>query len=145
MTRSKHRRGANALEFALIFPIFWLLLGGAADLGWLFYHQSILDAATVVGCRAGAIVDPGWNETDMANVEQAANDAMIHVLDAYPGTYCDPHHDDCYLSVTPTGTAPGRSLICRVERDFTPIIGVAARPVRLHSAIAVRMEWQRWP
>ncbi len=144
MRRQATRRGGNAIEFALLFPLFWLLLGGGMDIGWLYYHQAMLDTATNTGCRAGSLIDPGWAQGDMAIVEQTAQEAMSAQLNATPGTVCDTSSGDCSLFVTLYGDPPGRSLVCSVERSFEPLLGIAARPTKLGSRIAVRMEWQRW-
>lgn len=143
--RRTSRRGANMVEFALLMPVFWLLLAGMCDLGWLFYHQSMLDSATTAGCRAGSLRDPGWKETDLQAVYRRAEDVMIATLGLTPGTDCTDEDAQCRLTVQLFGDPPGRSMLCDVQREFTPLLGVAVGSTRLHSAIVVRMEWQRWP
>ena len=141
----RNRRGANAMEFALLAPIFWLLLAAMCDLGWLFYHQSMLDTATTAGCRAGSLVDPGWNESNIGAMRAKAETVMVQYLGQTPGTSCAQDDESCSLKVDLFGDPPGRSMLCEVQRDFDPLLGVAMDSARLKSAIVVRMEWQRWP
>jgi Flp pilus assembly protein TadG len=137
------RRGSHALEFALLMPAFWMLLAGALDWGWLYYHQAMLDTAAYAGCRAGSLVDPGQADQDLTYVQQIAQESMQTALAANPGTKCDA--GVCTLTVTTGGAAPGRTLDCDVTRQFDPLIGFAVAPMRLHAQSVVRMEWQRWP
>lgn len=141
LNRAK-RSGANAIEFALILPVFVLLLVGIMDFGWLFFISSTLDQATVVGCRAGSLVDPGLGETDVEDVRSIAELAMEADLMRSGGGACTT---DCRFDVSLYGEAPGRSMFCEVERDFVPLIGMVVSPLTLSSTIAVRMEWQQWP
>lgn len=60
------RRGAQALEFALVMPVVMLFLGGAVDYGWFFYRESLVASAlrdaTKLGARehaVGAEIDAG--------------------------------------------------------------------------------------
>ncbi|MEQ1571816.1 MAG: TadE family protein [Myxococcota bacterium] len=49
------RRGANAIEFALLFPVFTWLMTGVIDYGWLFTIRSVAAHAIHEGARAGAV------------------------------------------------------------------------------------------
>lgn len=136
------RRGSNAIEFALVLPVFVLLLVAIMDFGWLFFIDSTLDQATVVGCRAGSLVDPGSGETNVEEVRRTAELAMEEDLLRSGGGECTT---DCRFDVSLYGDPPGRSMFCEVERDFVPLIGFVVAPLTLTSTIAVRMEWQQWP
>ncbi|MBR6620689.1 MAG: pilus assembly protein [Clostridia bacterium] len=48
--KQKREEGQAMVEFALILPIFLLILCGIIDFGWLFYNQLSLNNA----CREGA-------------------------------------------------------------------------------------------
>lgn len=137
----RRERGAHMVEFALIFPVFWLMLAGAIDLGWLFYHQSMLDRATAVGCRAGALIDPGLAENDISYVRAETEARVVEELELNPGVTCA---GVCSVSVDTFGQPPGRSLKCDVNYFFTPVAGVAVGELTLQSTMVVRMEWQRW-
>ncbi|MFT5582869.1 MAG: hypothetical protein ACI9VR_000446 [Cognaticolwellia sp.] len=136
------RSGSNAIEFALVLPVFVLLLVAIIDFGWLFFIDSTLDQATVVGCRAGSLINPGIGESDIEDVRRTAELAMEEDLLRSGGGACTT---DCSFDVSLSGDPPGRSMFCEVERDFVPLVGFVVSPLTLTSAIAVRMEWQQWP
>jgi hypothetical protein len=136
------RRGTNAAEFALILPTFIFLIMTLMDFGWLFFQRTTLDMAATVGCRAGALVDPGDEERFMSRVQDRADAAMRAELLRSGAGECDD--DTCYTDVIAYGASPGRSLLCVVGRDIEPLVGLALEPMTLESSIAVRMEWQRW-
>ncbi len=54
MPRRCHRRGAAAVEFALVAPLFTLLILGAVEVGRALQVQSALDNAVREGCRGFA-------------------------------------------------------------------------------------------
>ena len=143
MNTRHHRRGAAAMEFALILPVFVLLLFSLMDFGWLFFQRATLDMAATSGCRAATLIDPGIGDDNMATVEAVAFQAMGDQLYAAGGGVCDD--GSCYVDLIPYGVPPGRSMICVIGREFQPLIGLTVSPTILESTIAVRMEWQRWP
>lgn len=134
------RRGAEAVEFALIMPIFIMVLIGIFETSWIFYHESALDTAANVGCRAGSLEDPGMGESDMATVETTTKDALIKAMGENGISDCE---SKCTAKVEAVGTRPGRSLVCEVTYAFDPILGIYYDPVTMESRQVVRMEWQR--
>ncbi|MBW1878719.1 MAG: pilus assembly protein [Deltaproteobacteria bacterium] len=52
--RKRDRRGANALEFALVMPVLVLLTFAGMDYAWYFIAQQELQYATREATRAGA-------------------------------------------------------------------------------------------
>ena len=141
-TSRRPRSGASAAEFALILPVFLLLLITVMDFGWLFFQRATLDMAATVGCRAGSLQDPGDGDANLALVQDVAAEAMkIELIRAGAGD-CG---DGCYTDVYAYGDPPGRSIVCIVGRDIEPLVGLAVEPMTLESSIAMRLEWQRWP
>ncbi|MDP2310076.1 MAG: pilus assembly protein [Pseudomonadota bacterium] len=143
MSRTRHtsaRRGASALEFALILPIFVALLAGVMDLAWLAFQRSALSSSAALGCRVGALVDPGEGDMYWSELEENAQLAIVDAL-AATGSVCDP--EDCTVAVSSFGTDPGRSLGCTVTREFRPLTGLILDPMPIEYTIVVRMEWQR--
>lgn len=55
--RRRSRRGANAVEFALLAPVLVLLLTGIMDTGWMLLLREACDAAARSGARAAAFAD----------------------------------------------------------------------------------------
>jgi Flp pilus assembly protein TadG len=59
------RRGANTIEFALIAPILFALLGGLVDYGWYFWREALLVNGLREAVRAGGLQLQGDAETGM--------------------------------------------------------------------------------
>lgn len=66
----KSESGQAMVEFALILPIFFLILGGIIDFGWIFHHQTVANNACREGARYAAIhsSEPGYNKTQTENL-----------------------------------------------------------------------------
>lgn len=136
------RRASTALEFALILPVFVLLVGGIMDMAWLFYMESALDRAAMLGCRAGALVDPGVGEASLDDAKTRAEEVMEEALGLNSaGLKSLP--DSLEMEVTTHGSSPGRSLVCAVSIQFQPLIGLVLEPLTLDASTAIRFEWQR--
>jgi Flp pilus assembly protein TadG len=139
MIARRNRRGSEAIELGLIMPIFALLLMAMMDVSWLFFHQSALDASANIGCRAGALIDPGENDENLAYLEFVAQEALINALIDNGTGSCD---GTCSTSVSTFGSTPGRSLLCQIDRDVEPLLGVVISPMTIDSTQVVRLEWQ---
>jgi hypothetical protein len=61
--RLKSQRGAELIEFALIFPLLLLVLLGIVDFGFLFQRYEVLTNATREGARVSVL--PGYAEGDV--------------------------------------------------------------------------------
>jgi Flp pilus assembly protein TadG len=61
--RLKSQRGAELIEFALIFPLLLLVLLGIIDFGFLFQRYEILTNATREGARMAVL--PGYATADV--------------------------------------------------------------------------------
>ena len=70
----KFRRedGQSMVEFALILPIFLLILCGIIDFGWLFYNQLSLNNACREGARY-AVVHTAENADTQAIIDHIEN------------------------------------------------------------------------
>ncbi len=134
------RRGASAVEFALILPVFVALIAAVMDLAWLAFQRSALSSSAALGCRVGALYDPGLGDADWDGLEAAA-DAGIREALAATGAACES--ETCTIEVRSFGEAPGRSLGCTVRRDVSPLTSLVLGPMEIEATIVVRMEWQR--
>ena len=67
MRRRKGRgqRGAAAVEFALVLPLFLLLGLGTIDFGYYFFVSEIVTNAAREGARAGSVYPPNAASTDV--------------------------------------------------------------------------------
>lgn len=54
----RDRRGASAAEFALVLPLFLILLLGIVDAGRLMYELNLVKKATQVGARVAVVTAP---------------------------------------------------------------------------------------
>lgn len=83
--RTPRRRGANALEFALIAPLLVVLLGGLIDYGWFFWREALAVNAVREGVRSGSLKAPD-PKTETAGQCAAcltqANSAVTSALNA---------------------------------------------------------------
>ncbi len=138
--RPPRRRGAEAIEFALVMPVFLAIITAMMDLSWLFYTESSLDVSTHIGCRAGALVDPGRDESNLAEVHAVTNAALVTAMEAQGLDDCD---NRCTSQVDTFGSAPARTLTCEVAYQFTPLLGLGLAEMTLSSTQVVRLEWQR--
>jgi len=59
----KSERGAELIEFALIFPLLLLVLLGIVDFGFLFQRYEVLTNATREGARLASL--PGYTDDDV--------------------------------------------------------------------------------
>ena len=135
------RRGANAVEFALLLPVFLVLVGGSMELSWLIYQQGAARTAVSRGCRAAAMVDPGPAESTVSEVLAAVQTEVIDDYRDGGGGSCP----DCTVTAALVGAVPNRSLQC----TFTvPYVGLTALlgPVWsgvMTDEVIVRLEYQR--
>lgn len=53
--RNRRRRGSEAVEFALVFPVFISLVMGGVELMWFMSMVAALHTSVRVGARAGAV------------------------------------------------------------------------------------------
>jgi len=138
---SRRSRGASAVEFALIMPLFFLLLFGIVDFGWYFFNQHTIQFATREGTRlalvGGTIKDDDNNDltrvdsivkTIRDNAEAAVNPADLRIS-IYPvgADYSDPPN----WSTTLNAGNGGDYMRVRVlyTYDFlTPLIGNLVPP-----------------
>lgn len=133
------RRGANALEFALLMPLYLMLIGGMIDFGWWFYNQSALDSSLHLGCRYGSTLDPDTDRVALPT-NTVLTRTRIENLFASSGVACV----NCAVTVEPTlFDVPRHSLRCTIANDYTPLFGLTGGSRRLVSKMVMRYEFQR--
>jgi Flp pilus assembly protein TadG len=73
----KHRRGAAAVEFAIIAPLFFLLILGMIEIGRAVMVQQIITNASREGARLAVL--PGENNTNVVNrVNEILTDSGVN-------------------------------------------------------------------
>jgi Flp pilus assembly protein TadG len=63
LRRSKDERGAELIEFALVFPILLLVVAGIADFGFLFQRYEVVTNAAREGARMASL--PSYTQSDV--------------------------------------------------------------------------------
>ena len=92
--RSTRKRGQAMVEFAMVLPLFMLVLSGIADFGFALYqNMSVINAARE-GARAAAMVtDHTTIVTTATGAAQAA--ALQGGITVNVDVACSPHASDC--------------------------------------------------
>ena len=129
-----HRRGASALEFAILLPAFLLLVTSLVEFSWLFFQSATLSEATRTGCRAGAQIVPDANPGPIEVAEQATLAALSR-----HGVNCIKGADEtCWADIRVQDDGGHESLVCHAEIAYRPLIGLVIGP-RTFSGSAIRM------
>lgn len=107
--RSKTRAGAAAVEFALVVPIFLLLVFGIIEFGRAIMVQQILVNASREGARQ-AVLD-GATSADVVNT----------VSDYLRGSSVDTGQDNITVSPDPTGVRSREEITVSVSVPFSEV------------------------
>jgi len=95
---SRRSRGASAVEFALIMPLFFLLLFGIVDFGWYFFNQHTIQYATREGARL-ALVGRTLQDADGNNLTREAS--IIKTIKENAAAALNP--ESLRISIYPVG------------------------------------------
>jgi TadE-like protein len=152
--RHRHagRRGQAMVEFALVIPIFLLMLFGLIDLARIVYANSALSQAAREGARVASVeaywvgdTGPGCNQPGGPVCPATVADLRADVLDAtngmmtLGGSIADADmHLSCDLDTAPTGswTSPTRNCNNAANRDPSSAQGNALVSVRVEMEIS---------
>jgi len=77
LRRRNSERGAAAVEFALVLPLFLALLMGTIDYGYFFFTDQIVTNAAREGARAGTLVPPAAGSGKATDAASAAAGAYL--------------------------------------------------------------------
>lgn len=70
-SRRSRQKGVTAIEFAILFPVFFMILYGIVMYGMMFVAQQSLTLAAEEGARAALVYQPG-NTTAAAALQARA-------------------------------------------------------------------------
>ena len=127
--KGKGEDGQAMVEFALILPIFLLILCGIIDFGWLFYNQLSLNNACREGARYAVVNTAEGNGTQaiINHIENAtttvfANDGVR--IDVEYTTPSDPTAGDVTVSMEADISffTPVLSTVLGSERTITSTV-----------------------
>ncbi|MCB9670325.1 MAG: pilus assembly protein [Alphaproteobacteria bacterium] len=142
----RHRRGANAIEFALTLPVFLLVTFGMMEYGWYFAKTAQVNGAVAHSCREGSLIDPKnvpaylGSCTGYGCVEKQVEDLLIPQI-----TSSNLACNDC--SATVSGSVPNIVVDCVADVQYIPLTAYlpanVVTPDRILARTRVRAEWQR--
>ncbi len=122
------RRGANAVEFALVLPVLLTCTFGVMDVGWSYFVRHAAGSAAAAGARAGALT-------------AQTSDPSGHALDVAMQRW-----NEIGLPATPVMLAaqagdPSRMVVV-VQVDLEPLVGFVVGPHTIDVSATKRMEDQ---
>ncbi len=126
-------RGQALVEFALVFPLFILLLFGLVDLGRLAYINNAISEAAREGARWGTVQGRSVSAADRTNVANKTRSLMAAVPNPTVTVTCE----DVFGVARSTCTS-GNILVVRVDTTvgmLTPVVGQLVG-ARTYTAIA---------
>ena len=124
-------RGAAAVEFALVAPLFIMLVMGMLDYGYYFYLDLICSNAAREAARQGAVAGTTGDATGDAVAKGTA------ILSA-AGLDIGPNQPSVSVAAAPS--AADRAVTVTVSGDFTPLVGFVPVPDRLEAIATMRFE-----
>lgn len=141
MMRHSSRRGANAIEFALLLPLYVAITSGTMVFSWTFFQRSAVTTAAVDACREASLIDPGPEEEDIATLiavgEQGIRDRL---------SQCDRSGEGCVYEVRVVHEAPYRTVECDVTLTVPMLISIPGMDninlEKVHATGARRLEHQ---
>jgi Flp pilus assembly protein TadG len=122
MSQKRPRRGQATVEFALILPVFLLLLAGVIEFGRVFWSYGVLLQAAQAGARQGAVLGAATSDTTIANAAQqtAANGGLtISTSNVTVSATCSYASS---TSITAANRTRGNVLTVQLSYQYTPLI-----------------------
>lgn len=118
--------GQALVEFALVFPLFILLLFGLIDLGRLAYINNAISEAAREGARWGTVQGRSVSAADRTNVAAKTRSLMAAVPNPTVTVTCQDIH-----GVTRSTCTKDNILVVRVDTTvgmLTPVVGQLVGP-----------------
>jgi Flp pilus assembly protein TadG len=122
MLQKRLRRGQATVEFALILPVFLLILAGSIEFGRTFWSYGLLLQAAQEGARQGAVLGSATSDTAITTTTQqtaAKGGLTLNTTDVVITATCS------YTSSTSIAAANrtrGNVLTVQTRYRFTPLI-----------------------
>lgn len=132
--KGKNEDGQAMVEFALILPIFLLILCGILDFGWLFYNQLSLNNACREGARYAVV-----NTADGADTQAIIN----HIENTTTTVFANDGVDITVKYSSPSDPTAG-DITVTLEADisfFTPVLStVLGKEKTITSTVIMKVE-----
>jgi Flp pilus assembly protein TadG len=133
--QAKRRRGAMAIETALLFPLLVLLIFGMIEFGLLMYNRQVLTNASREGARAGIVqVTPRVPDSEIENVVGQYCTDRLFTFGAGGSTPS--------TNIAREGDVFGDDLTVRVtyQYAFLVLTNFGFGPIQLEAQTVMRME-----
>lgn len=111
----RHSRGQALVEFAIVIPVFMLVLGGVVQFGMIFWGQNTINqivrdsgryAATVENCSGGADADVILATEALADGTILADTLTVSAPTWSADTCPDSNATVVWVTVSASGTVP---------------------------------------
>ncbi|TNE91242.1 MAG: pilus assembly protein [Deltaproteobacteria bacterium] len=122
----RHRRGAEAVEFALVFPVFVTLLAGTFDYGMLFFTQFQVNAELHHSLRWGSLQTPSDREREVGGCSACLQQADADAEDTLEALGIDLERTD--IETTLVQMDGHCSLVLEAAIPHTPLVGLFSTP-----------------
>ena len=99
MRRTSAERGASAVEFAIVFPLLFLILAGIIDFGRFMFTASIVTNAAREGARIAVVSDPYSGAAVTTRAKAAASGLDPLRVNVVPPASC-PAKADIVVTVS---------------------------------------------
>jgi hypothetical protein len=138
ITPRRQRRGVEAIEFAMILPIFIVILFSVFEFSYYIYQRGTAIDAARRGCHAAARLDP--------NVDDFAAQVDLRVTDVFSNSHldCDDAAIDCQVALTLLLDSTPPRIICDVTATHRTLTGLFTQADRVGSMNNVKMGLSRW-
>jgi Flp pilus assembly protein TadG len=113
LPRRSRQRGGTAVEFALVFPLFFALVAGAIEGGRFVVSRMMLSYAVSVGARAATLANATGGNTGTVAAAVVAAAPMLHL---------DPNFVE--ISTLSGGSLVALTLPAAVNTPVTVSVGV---------------------
>jgi Flp pilus assembly protein TadG len=133
--KSRLRRGTAAIEFALVAPVFFLLVFGLIELGRMVMVQQALTNAAREGCRTATLATTQSNTEVESTIRNFLNSVMHNASSA----------DEVRVTVPSelASTAAGTDLTVAVEVDYADVSWLPLQYLGLNPTIAAQQVGRR--
>ena len=115
--RIRRRRGASAIEFVLVLPVFLAFVTGIVEASWFFFQRQVLveSARRAVRVSAGLPTD---SDPEGIAEEEATNALVENSIDPSKVT----------IDATITSGADGDELVVSIAMAFDGLVGLVPMP-----------------
>jgi Flp pilus assembly protein TadG len=127
------RRGTAAVEFALVLPLFVVILFGVIEYGWVFYQTFSVASAVRDGLRTGATVPMTASPDSLATALQSTKDRLAGVGITPSAVTLNAQYKDVW---------PSKTLWLSATMPYKPLLGFVPVPTDISYEMRMILEQQ---